>query len=100
MLTVAIRLSRLSLQATLTSMLPSLPSQTNWHAPDSAMSCQVLVWLPLSKPAAPSTGHSYVARCRRTLVRFTCPSEVLIITQSPLSCVELFRVCEVGQKNE
>ena len=43
MLTVAIRHSRLSLQATLTSMLPSLPSQTNWHAPDSAMSCQVLL---------------------------------------------------------
>src|SRR5882762_593873 len=72
----------------------------HWHAPDSGMSCQLLVCPPLphaicSKPAATLTGLSYVVPCKRTPAKFIGPSEVLIITQSHLSCVVLTPVCHV-----
>src|ERR1700740_1626791 len=81
-------------------MLPSLSWQMHWHAPDSGMSCQLLVCPPLrhaicSKPAATLTGLSYVATSKRTEAKFTDPSEVLIITQSHFSCVLLTPVCHV-----
>src|SRR5882762_4772345 len=76
----------------------------HWHAPDSGMSCQLLVCPPLphaiySKPAATLTGLSYVVPCKRTPAKFTIPSEVLIITQSHLSCVVLTPVCHVVRDN-
>src|ERR1700719_4130618 len=66
----------------------------HWHAPDFGMSCQLLVCPPLphaicSKPAGTLTGLSYVVPCKRTPAEFTGSSEVLIITQSHLSCVVL-----------
>src|SRR5579863_4844377 len=72
----------------------------HWHAPDSGMSCQLLGCPPLphaicSKPAATLTGLSYVVPCKRTPVKFTGPSEVLIIIQSHLSCVVQTPVCHV-----
>src|SRR5580700_6639459 len=70
------------------------------HAPDSGMSCQLLVCPPLpraicSKPAATLTGLSYVVPCKRTPAKFTGPSEVPIITQSHLSCVGADSICHV-----
>jgi hypothetical protein len=64
------------------------------------MSCQLLACPPLphaiySKPAATLTGLSYVVPCKLTPAKFTGPSEVLIITQSHLSCVVLTPVCHV-----
>src|ERR1700756_5404162 len=98
-------LSRLSSQATLTSMLPSLRQQTYLHVPDFGMLCPPLAWQPRlhdigSKRPATSTGLSYVVRCRRTPAGFTGPSGVLTITQSHLSCIVLLRACSRAEQNK
>src|ERR1700746_557735 len=64
------------------------------------MSCQLLVCPPLphaicSKRAATLTGLSCVVPCKWTQAKFTGPSEVLIITQSHLSCILLPPLCDV-----